>query len=310
MPVKTAASNSSSLRIENLLNDYLFQQGHLTLPGIGVIRHNGIGEVEQEEETGRYRFSPENLSFEYSPKVEMDGELVSFISRETGKMKSLASSDLESFLQFGQELINISKPFHIRGLGVIQKTSSNTVEFQPDDFSKPIFERGRKNAEDVRRHKIPEGQMDLSSGRGGLQIPIQVLWGLGLAILLAAGYAIFKYTGSSGGTANPIGVKQAPEGAQATPSGAGDKSATPAVVSQKPKSNFRVVIENANRERALKRYADLKEWGHDIRMTTQDSLQFKLYIPIAAPLADTAYHRDSLRIFFGRPVRIETIGNE
>ena len=308
MPVKSAVSNSSSLRIEYLLTDYLFQQGHLTLPGIGVIRHEGAGQVEQEEESGRYRFSPENLSFEYSPKVEMDGDLVAYISRETGKMKSLASSDLESFLQFGQELINISKPFHIRGLGVIQKTSAHTVEFQAEDSSKPVFERGRKNGDEARRHKIPEGQMDLSSGRGGLQIPLQVIWGLGLAILLAAGYAIFKYTGSSAGITNPVGVQKVKDGAEATPNDT--KAATSAGVAKKTPSTFRVVIEYANRERALKRFADLKEWGHDIRMTTQDSLQFKLYIPIAAPLSDTAYHRDSLRIFFGRPVRIETIGNE
>jgi hypothetical protein len=45
-------------------------------------------------------------------------------------------------------------------------------------------------------------------------------------------------------------------------------------------------------------------------MATKDSVRFKLYIPIQAPLSDTARHRDSLRIFFNRRVWIETHPDE
>jgi hypothetical protein len=71
-------------------------------------------------------------------------------------------------------------------------------------------------------------------------------------------------------------------------------------------SGFEVVLEVANKKRALQRYADLREWGHKVQMSTQDSLTFKLSIPIDAPLSDSIRHRDSLSRFFGRKVWIET----
>jgi hypothetical protein len=71
-------------------------------------------------------------------------------------------------------------------------------------------------------------------------------------------------------------------------------------------AGFDVVLEVSKRNRAMKRYADLREWGHKVRMRTTDSITFKLSIPIEAPLADSIRHRDSLSRFFGRRVWIET----
>jgi hypothetical protein len=90
-----------------------------------------------------------------------------------------------------------------------------------------------------------------------------------------------------------------------------DKTKTPAN-SAGPSSSekFGVVLEQSGRQRAFKRFADLKEWGHNVRMVTKDSVTYKLYILINAPLSDTAKHRDSLRRFFNRRVWIETLPNE
>jgi hypothetical protein len=71
------------------------------------------------------------------------------------------------------------------------------------------------------------------------------------------------------------------------------------------KDSFYVVLEMARKDRAMKRYADLTEWGHKVVMTTKDSVDFKISFPIKAPLADTAKHRDSLGRFFAKKVWIE-----
>jgi hypothetical protein len=73
-----------------------------------------------------------------------------------------------------------------------------------------------------------------------------------------------------------------------------------------PIQGFSVVLEVSKRNRAISRYADLREWGHKVQMSTQDSLTFKLSIPIDAPLSDSIRHRDSLSRFFGKKVWIET----
>jgi hypothetical protein len=76
------------------------------------------------------------------------------------------------------------------------------------------------------------------------------------------------------------------------------------------KGNFNVILEVAKKDRAFKRYTELKVWGHDIRMETEDSLRFKLFIPILAPIADTTRHKDSLRLFFDKNVWIEIPADE
>jgi hypothetical protein len=70
--------------------------------------------------------------------------------------------------------------------------------------------------------------------------------------------------------------------------------------------NFKLVLEIASKNRAYKRFADLKEWGHKVVMTTTDSVQFKLAIPVFAPVSDSSRHRDSLSRFFGKKVWVET----
>ncbi len=313
MSGRLTATNSIRVKIESLLTEYLQKHGHLALAGIGVIRHEGSGVVELDEDSGGYRFAPGSLSFEHSPKTEMDGELVAHIARETGKMKSLVGSDIESFLHFGQELINISKPFHIMGLGVLQKTAQQTVEFIQEDEPKAGIERGRKNGHESRHQRNKSTHLDDSGRRGGASIPKAAVWTLGLFILLGAGYALYRLSGkpSVTETAGGSGTKREATAASSTDSTPAEKpTANAGEANTSAAGGFRVVIEYAYRERALKRYADLKEWGHDIRMTTLDSQQFKMFIPIDAPLSDTAKHRDSLRLFFGRPVRIEINGNE
>ena len=68
---------------------------------------------------------------------------------------------------------------------------------------------------------------------------------------------------------------------------------------------FNVVIEVAKKNRAFKRFADLREWGHKVIMYTADSVEYKIAFPIKAPLSDSIRYRDSLSQFFGRKVWIE-----
>src|SRR6185295_19257267 len=70
-------------------------------------------------------------------------ELVSYISSKSGKMKSLAESDLESHLQKVQQFLNISKPFTFEGIGTLVKVKHGEFEFNqgtiiPDKLKETI----------------------------------------------------------------------------------------------------------------------------------------------------------------------------
>ena len=62
----------------------------------------------------------QQIQYVQKPVSAPDEEFIDFIRRETGKIKPLAESDLDSFLSDGKILLNIDKPFHIEGIGSLQ----------------------------------------------------------------------------------------------------------------------------------------------------------------------------------------------
>ncbi|MFY7794658.1 MAG: hypothetical protein ACOVQS_12850 [Chitinophagaceae bacterium] len=287
------------MKLGRVLGLYLLQYHRVSLPGFGVIIHDDQASVPGQNDEASESFSEGSLSFTPDPKVELEDTLLDFISRETGKMKSLARSDMDSFLQFGHELINISKPFHLEGIGTLQRNAKNQLEFN-------------QSLEQIPQDPFSRSPNVQRTGRKPLQAPsgdTLKKWGIGIVILLlliAAGMAVRWFvdrpTVEVMSDPEPV-LTSAPARAPETPA-----------VSLRPDgaqgSQFGVVLERANRQRALKRFADLKEWGHNVRMVTRDSVTFKLYILINAPLKDTARHRDSLKVFFNRRVWIETNPDE
>jgi hypothetical protein len=61
---------------------------------------------------------------------------------------------------------------------------------------------------------------------------------------------------------------------------------------------YRFVIEEANKNRAIYRYNMLKKGGISVQMSTNDSVRYKLFFVIPAMPSDTARISDSLTIFY------------
>jgi hypothetical protein len=66
-----------------------------------------------------------------------------------------------------------------------------------------------------------------------------------------------------------------------------------------------VILETANKNRALRRYNQLLGYQLNIKMDQKDSSFFKLYFPIPAGIRDTTHIRDSLADVYAAHVRIE-----
>ncbi len=67
-----------------------------------------------------------------------DEDLIDFIRKHTGKIRPLAESDLETFVADGKLMLNIGKPFHIEGIGTLQKNREGVYEFTP---GQPVVQR-------------------------------------------------------------------------------------------------------------------------------------------------------------------------
>ena len=114
------------MKIPLLLVQYLYKNRKMSLPGLGIFTLDKS--VVLPEENDRALLSmPNAVQFQNANIASADKELISFICEHTGKIRPLAISDLDSYLNLGTEMLNIGKPFYLEGIGTITKEQSGQI---------------------------------------------------------------------------------------------------------------------------------------------------------------------------------------
>lgn len=288
------------MKLSSLFAKYLYQNKTLRLPGIGVFTLDPSITIPDVNDKLFPDFI-QNIKYSQQPVAAPDEDFINFIRTETGKIKPLAESDLDSFLSDGKILLNIGKPFHIEGIGFLQKTRDGLLEFKAGE---PIFYKNEPQhveaGEEVEKPRSFYAEQNLpSSGARKLLIALGAI--AGIVIVIWGGYILYNrnaapaIVGTDSATvlsSDTMAITTMPDSLKNMP------SVTPA-----ERTSYKFVIERtANKVRALRRYNQLVENLTSVKMETKDSSLFKLYFVIPATPADTARIRDSLKIWYGRKV--------
>lgn len=288
------------MKLSSLFAKYLYQYKTLRLPGIGVFTLDPSVIIPDVNDKLFADFI-QNIRYSQQPVTAPDEEFINFIRTETGKIKPLAESDLDSFLSDGKILLNIGKPFHIEGIGFLQKTRDGQLEFKAGE---PILYKNEpqhvEGSEETDKPKSFYVEQTLpASGTRKLLIALGAI--AGIVIVIWGGYILYNRNTSPATTvadsatvlaSDTMAIAAMPDSLKNTPSD------TPG-----ERSSFKFVIERtANKARALRRYNQLVENLTSVKMETKDSSLFKLYFVIPATPADTARIRDSLKVWYGRKV--------
>ncbi|HRO44309.1 hypothetical protein [Agriterribacter sp.] len=307
------------MKIAHLLGQYLLQNKKMQLQGIGEFVLDNFYENPFENEKGKIRLPGNTIQFSPDKKTPEDGGLIDFIAQHTGKIRPLASSDLEDFLNIGKQLLNVSKQFYIEGLGTLILNDSNDYDFiQGNEVivaTVPEEYNSKKRAA-----KREERSDDMSFGNGYPQPgktsentlrKLLVLFAmvLGLAIIGWIVYYFFQQwqagkTRQGNTLENIQPVLPSPPAAQDF-AATGADSTVISLPANNGNTSYKVIIETSRRMRALSRHEELLKMGYDVKLSTEDSVSFKLYTLITGPLSDTGRSRDSITRFFGRKARIE-----
>ena len=318
----------------------MYQTRKLDLPGIGSFSLDAEAVIPQE--TDKIGQMPATgIQFKNVTIVTADDALINFIKEHTGKMKSLAASDLDFFLTTGRQLLNIGKPFYLEGIGTLTKNKDGRLDFTPGEYLIARIDSpghsGHGGHSGTERNVTDEGPREREP-RNNSDRQILVLIGIvvGLLIIGGGGYYLYKRNSFSEPTtekqavvipdtnsskpdataaANPsasdtvAGSKVVPsQGAKpagpapATPS-VTTPAAAPANVPVPPGATLYrfVILTTGNKHHALRRYNQLLGYQLNIKMDQKDSTWFKLYFPIAALARDTAYIKDSLSDTYAAP---------
>lgn len=306
------------MKISDILVNHLLKHKTLALPGLGTFTLNESVYVLPDDDK-KFILPPGAISFKLNKNTPEDPDLIAEIASITGKIKPLASSDLESVVLQGNQLLNISKPFTIDGLGTLQKNHRNEVEFIPLKDEQQRVDSDRRLEEPGEAIHFGENYLKPEKSSEGKSriLTIALILIIGLGIIGWVGYYFYnRITVSENTSINTqsqavatldtvaVAPVQLSDSSLLAPKDSVVRAAN-LTGNYSADTSFIVIVENAKKERALKRYADLREWGHKVKMDTRDSVNFRIYFPIKAPLSDSARYRDSLSNFFGKKVWIE-----
>lgn len=289
------------MKLSSLFSKYLYQEKKLRLPGIGEFTLDPSLTVPDVADKLFAEFL-QNIRFKQQQISAPDEQFINFIRTETGKIKPLAESDLDSFLSDGKILLNIGKPFHIEGIGSLQKNREGMLEFKPGEPQLHKFEPHTTEHEAHNEKVKPFFLESNVQGTSGRKLLIALGAIAGIVIVIWGGYILYNRNSNHTSTnENASPVPAQPDSASITV--IPDSFQRSDIDSVNRTGSYKFVIERTtNKERAMRRYNQLIEHFAPVKMETADSILFKLYFVLPASPADTARIRDSLKTWYGRKV--------
>lgn len=300
------------MKFSPLLKQFLYQNKRLDLPRIGTFQLNELPHPYPES----HKQNPEaavEVVFKFDPLTAEDPELVSFISANTGKMKALASSDLNSFIEISIQFLNIGKFFKLEGIGSLVKTQQNEYAFTPEKLNAgKVLDAASKEMRHPNSEKNDFSNFDsinIENKKPPFSIKKLIIVLFSIAGLALIGWGIYylyiknEKRNLEKEIQNISTIVPVFEDSLQSQSKPPDSVKTDNLLSAIKSYNF--ILEVSERQRAFSRYKQLKSYKWNILMTTNDSILYKLYIRMPAMPADTNRIKDSLNLLTGRKIRIE-----
>ncbi len=303
-----------ALKIPLLLVQFLYKNRRLALPGVGIFTLDKSIVLPEEDDHALLSL-PNAVQFQNAHIVAADKELITYICENTGKIKPLAISDLESYLNLGMEMLNIGKPFYLEGIGTITKNKAGNFDFSPAEHTL-MRENHPPGSADHARKKRQESDPPVSS----LQLPQNRNLLRGVAIIAAliivgwGGYLMYKK--ASPVPANNLEANTAPVSAPAADTVTKNLQSDSAKMVRldsahhnaagKDSTDYKfVILATPNKSHALRRYRQLISFDLKAYLFQKDSSFFKVYFQFPALSKDTIRIKDSLKRQYAHEVNIE-----
>lgn len=174
------------MKFDDHLAAYLYENKSLNLEGIGTLTLDDKVQVPAVQEKEVY-YPIEGLAFTYNLKSKTDENIIKFLVKRLGKIEPLIRSDVEFYLLYIKQLLNIGEPYTIEGVGTFSKNNRGVYEFTPGNFL-PVKEELNLKRENA-YHNYPQ-RSNTAGGRIFIIILIAVL---ALSALGGIGWGVFNF---------------------------------------------------------------------------------------------------------------------
>ena len=255
--------------------------------------------------------------------------MVAYVAQREHKSKVVIGFDLEAYFDEARQFMNTGKPWVIPGIGQVQMNMNREYELvQQQEEQAAALERKR-----VIQSSHPSNEFGLqrSESVNNNRAGIILLSLLVLAALGFAGYYLYSHqeeaepniatTDTVATPTDTIVAVPSPSNmnstATSTQKPSGTSTAQPPAANDTTKTNISgtvnvryVITRTTNTDYAYKRFSQLKSYGITVSMDSvrrDTSTSYKIYLTKSLTPADTARVKDSLSVYFGKPVRIESV---
>ena len=302
------------MKIPQLLVQYLYTNRKMSLPGLGIFTLDKSVILPDENDRNLHS-TPNAVQFQNANIVAADKELISFICEQTGKIKPLAISDLDSYLNLGMEMLNIGKPFYLEGIGTITKNKAGKFDFSPGEYSL-IRESGSSTDHDKKKVYAKDKKQLAESlpvqNRNGLKILAFIS---ALVIVGLGGWMMYKKNSQSVSETNPdtssVVQQQVPIATDTLKQDSLRKDSakilpadTHPVAAMHEGTPYKFIILSTDKARAMRRYNQLIGFNLKAHYYHVDST-YKVFFQFPALARDTTHIKDSLRKEYAAIVTIE-----
>ncbi len=317
------------MKLDLLLSQFLYQHKKLVLPGIGTFILDPASPIP--DGTDKQNTTVAGITFDNKSVPQIDDNLIDFVRTHTGKIKPLAISDIDSYINLSVQLLNIGNPLHIEGIGTLMKARDGRLNFTPGHYMATRLEDMTVQKEVGEQESFHDEGYLRREPKSNSARKILIIAAALITLGVIGGGAYYLYqsnvqnksvvsetenvansvrtdtTTGQGSAYVPDSNLVAKDSALAKRKMDSSASFTFARPDAGGNASVKYVLETtANKSRALKRYSQLKSYGNDIRLdVASDSSSFKLYFVIPSTYADTARIKDSLTRYFQNRVRIE-----
>jgi hypothetical protein len=288
----------------------------MSLPGLGVFTLDKSIVLPDENDRNLHS-TPNAVQFQNANIMAAEKELISFICEQTGKIKPLAISDLDSYLNLGTEMLNIGKPFYLEGIGTITKNKTGKFDFSPGEYT--LIKETGTSADHDKKKIYAKDKKQLTEN-----LPVQNRTGLKVLALISAliivglgGWMMFKRNSQpvseSGPDTSSVVQQPVPVATDSLKKDSVQKDSakilpidTPHLVATvHPGTPYKFIILATNdKPRAMKRYSQLIGFDLKAHYYHVDST-YKVFFQFPALAKDTTHIKDSLRKEYAAEVTIE-----
>ncbi|MGH2644030.1 MAG: hypothetical protein ACRDE2_08780 [Chitinophagaceae bacterium] len=306
--------------LTGVLAFFFYEHRYLSIPELGRLELSG--DFYSLIDENQVHILPKgSISFISNPSEPPDPQLVEYITSRTRKMEALAIADLNSISNLAKEMLNMRQSYTFPGIASLSLDFRRNFIVTPEKlFSTPHYAKGSASAEMFkhapREDSLQENEIYSSGNHRTFGSAIIVI----ICVLIVAALVYFLFLHKEPNSQGIVNNTENKTSLDPDKSGENPQSSDLAKAatssnsltgnSQKPSlSNndllhYEVVFEEADSARAFRRYNQLTKWGHKIILKTQDSVHYTLAVSITSVATDTTTIKDSMQIFYGRPVYI------